>query len=61
MIPKKCKNCCKQYFCENYKKINECKDFVSWLETKNYGEVKRIEGGKNVQNKKRKFRRIKRR
>ena len=34
----KCQNCCKQYFCNR----KECK-FKSWLETKNYGEVKRIE------------------
>ena len=57
----KCQNCCKQYFCENYKKKNDCEEFVSWLQTYNYGIPKRLdEGGKNVQNKKRKFRRIKR-
>lgn len=46
MISKICKNCCKQYFCENFKKKDDCKNFVSWIETSNYGEVKRVEENK---------------
>jgi hypothetical protein len=40
----KCKNCAKQYFCkikdikERLEPIN-CKDFISWIYTKNYGEI----------------------
>ena len=33
----KCKNCAKQFLC----KRKECK-FLSWIYTKNYGEVKHI-------------------
>jgi hypothetical protein len=39
----KCQNCCKQYFCENFKQKDDCEEIVSWLETKNYGEVKKLE------------------
>ena len=48
MIPKKCNNCASQYFCklrDIRKKLDPkmgCKDFISWIHTKNYGEVKRI-------------------
>jgi len=51
MIPKKCKNCCKQYFCKfASKEVENCKQFESWITTKNYGEVKRIKqkGEENV-------------
>ena len=47
-----CKNCAKQYFCrmiqikEKLEPIN-CKDFKSWREIKNYGEVRRIENTKD--------------
>ena len=34
----KCQNCARQYFCNK----KECK-FKSWIETKNYGEVRRDE------------------
>jgi len=48
----KCKKCCKQYFCKlvnsSSKTSQECKDFISWIQTKNYGEVKRIEGTKSI-------------
>lgn len=33
---KMCKNCAKQYFC-NKEKCN----FKSWIQTKNYGEVRK--------------------
>lgn len=39
---KPCQNCARQYFCER----KDCK-FVSWKNTKNYGEVKRVEDTKN--------------
>lgn len=53
----KCQNCAKQYFCKEYEEYHICEKFIDWLDTKNYGEVKRInEGGKNVHNKNRKFR-----
>lgn len=35
MLNKPCQNCSKLYFCKN----KNCK-FVSWKNTKNYGEVK---------------------
>lgn len=43
-----CKNCSKQYFCKMRDarlKLNPigCKDFISWIYTKNYGEVQKIE------------------
>lgn len=43
----KCNNCAKQYFCkikdikERLEPIN-CENFKSWIETNNYGEVKKI-------------------
>lgn len=44
MIIKRCQNCAKQYFCKDFKKKKEeCKNFVSWIETPNYGEPKRME------------------
>lgn len=41
-----CKNCSKQYFCTMQDirlKLNpiNCKDFVSWMNTENFGEVER--------------------
>lgn len=61
-MTKLCQCCSKRYFCKEVDTKDNCEEFVSWLETKNYGEPKRIdEGGKNVHNKKRKFGRIKRR
>lgn len=41
MIPKICQNCAKQYLCKQQKE--DCKEFISWIETKNYGEVKKEE------------------
>lgn len=42
-----CKKCCKQYFCKlvnNPSTTNQdCKNFLSWVYTKNHGEVKREE------------------
>ena len=38
-----CQNCAKQFMCENFKKVENCNRFKSFLQTKNYGEVKRIE------------------
>ena len=38
----KCKNCAKQYFCKKVDKKEECYKFKSWIQTKNYGEVKYI-------------------
>lgn len=48
-----CKNCSKQYFCKMKDiriRLNpiECKDFRSWIYTKNYGEVRRIENTKDI-------------
>lgn len=40
---KECKNCCKQMTCNR----KECKQ-VKWSESKNYGEVKRIESTENI-------------
>ena len=37
----KCQNCAKQYLCNR----KEC-NFKSWIETKNYGEVKHINNNK---------------
>ena len=39
----KCKNCARQYMC-NKEKCN----FKSWIYTKNYGEVIRVENTKDV-------------
>lgn len=48
----KCKNCARQYFCNlitYYSNNNEkCGKFKSWIYTKNYGEVRRIENTKDV-------------
>lgn len=45
----KCKNCARQYFCKLVNNSSEasqnCKDYISWRETKNYGEVRRAENG----------------
>ena len=38
----KCKNCAKQYFCKEVDTKEECYKFKSWIQTKNYGEVKYI-------------------
>ena len=40
---KMCKNCARQYFC-NKEKCN----FKSWIYTKNYGEVRRIDNTKDI-------------
>lgn len=51
-----CKNCARQYFCkikdikEKLEPIN-CTDFKSWIYTKNYGEVHRVEDTKTNNNK----------
>ncbi len=43
---KMCKNCARQYFCkikdikQRLEPIN-CIDFKSWIQTKNYGEVRK--------------------
>lgn len=41
-----CKNCARQYFCElvtYYSNNNQkCERFKSWIQTKNYAEVKYI-------------------
>ena len=51
----KCQNCCRQYFCKlvnNYAKTSQkCNNFKSWIYTKNYGEVIRIENTKDVRKK----------
>lgn len=44
MIETKCQNCCKQFLCKikdirEESNTTECKDFKSWIYTKNYGEV----------------------
>lgn len=39
----KCQNCAKQYYCNMFNTVHSCSNFKSWIETKNYGEVKRIE------------------
>ena len=49
MIPIRCQNCAKQYFCKYAsKEVSKCKEFLSWIYTKNYGEVKRIEDTKGT-------------
>ena len=39
----KCQICARQYLCENFKKIENCSNIIKFSNTKNYGEVKRIE------------------
>lgn len=50
-----CTNCSKQYFCDlitNYSNNNQiCERFKSWIYTKNYGEVYRVENTKTNKNK----------
>lgn len=42
----KCRNCCKQYFCELVNScsvtVQNCSHFKSWIQTKNYGEVRKV-------------------
>lgn len=37
-----CENCAKQYTCKTLGQY-QCRSYRRWIETKNYGEVKRIE------------------
>ena len=38
----KCQNCARQFLCKDFKKIDSCNKFLSFIYTKNYGEVKHI-------------------
>ena len=42
-MTKLCQNCSKQMTCKQFNQVENCNRFKSFLETKNYGEVKRIE------------------
>ena len=52
-----CRDCSKQYFCELVNScsvtIQSCSHFKSWIYTKNYGEVHKIEN--STENKKKKI------
>ena len=39
---KLCQCCSKRYFCKGVDTKEECYRFKSWIQTKNYGEVKYI-------------------
>lgn len=47
-----CRNCARQYFCELLNScsttVQSCSHFKSWIYTKNYGEVIRIENTKDI-------------
>lgn len=52
-----CRDCSKQYFCDLTTPWSEnnkiCEKYKSWIYTKNYGEVHKIEN--STENKKKKF------
>ena len=50
-MAKLCQNCCKQYTCKTTGQNqceSKCINFKSWIYTKNYGEVIRVENTKDV-------------
>lgn len=42
-MTKLCQCCSKRYMCKEVDTKEECNRFKSWINVKNYGEVKRIE------------------
>ncbi len=42
-MTKLCQKCSKRYICKEVDTKEECKDFKSWIYTKNYGVPRRIE------------------
>lgn len=38
---KLCQKCSKRYFCKEVDTKEECNRFKSWIQTKNYGEVRK--------------------
>lgn len=44
----KCQSCAKQFYCKNFKKIEDCKEYYSFKYVKDYGVPRRIENeGRN--------------
>lgn len=41
-MDKRCCNCSRQFLCKDFKKLDDCNKFLSWIYTKNYGEVTKI-------------------
>lgn len=39
-MTKLCQCCCKRFFCKEVDTKEECNNFKSWIQTKNYGEVR---------------------
>lgn len=42
-MTKLCQKCSKRYLCKEVDTKEECNKFKSWIQTNNYGEVKKIE------------------
>lgn len=38
-MTKLCQNCARQFLCKDFKKIDNCNKFLSFIYTKNYGEI----------------------
>lgn len=47
-MTKLCQCCSKRYLCKEVDTKEECNRFKSWIQTKNYGEVIRIENTKDI-------------
>lgn len=48
-MTKLCQKCSKRYFCKEVDKKEECNRFKSWINCKNYGEVRDyVENTKDV-------------
>lgn len=47
-MTKICQRCSKRYFCKEVDTKEKCNNFKSWIQTKNYGEVKYKESCKKL-------------
>ena len=50
-MTKLCQKCSKRYLCKEVDTKEECNRFKSWIQTKDYGEVHRVEDTKTNNNK----------
>lgn len=41
-MTKLCQKCSKRFFCKEVDIKEECNRFKSWIQTKNYGEVRKV-------------------